>query len=148
MTDNPNELPWDEKIPAISINPDMATRDDIARMAAELMELREERDKLLELTKIVLDDAETHHKAGCEAADWYNNNVSCVGQSTDYMQKPRYPSWYKELREAVESIKCKCGSTNTEQISGGGYSPGNGERGEIDSDGEFQCKDCGRTWWE
>ena len=29
-------LPWNERVNAISINPDMATRDDIARMATEL----------------------------------------------------------------------------------------------------------------
>lgn len=35
-------LPWNERVPAISINPDMATRHDIARLAAELMEARNE----------------------------------------------------------------------------------------------------------
>jgi len=30
-------LPWSEKVPAISINPEMATRDDVARLASELM---------------------------------------------------------------------------------------------------------------
>jgi len=29
-------LPWLERINAISVNPDMATRDDIAKMATEL----------------------------------------------------------------------------------------------------------------
>lgn len=33
-----NELPWSERVPTISINPDMATRDDIARLASELMD--------------------------------------------------------------------------------------------------------------
>lgn len=32
------ELTWNERINAISINPDMATRDDIARLASELSE--------------------------------------------------------------------------------------------------------------
>ncbi|KKM77435.1 hypothetical protein LCGC14_1370080 [marine sediment metagenome] len=31
-------LPWNEKVPMLSIHPDAATRDDIARLAAELME--------------------------------------------------------------------------------------------------------------
>ena len=33
-----SKLPWDERITMLSINPDAATREDIARMAAELME--------------------------------------------------------------------------------------------------------------
>ncbi len=37
-----SNLPWNERIPAISINPDMATREDIARLAAELMDARHE----------------------------------------------------------------------------------------------------------
>lgn len=31
-----SKLPWMEKVAMFSINPDAATRDDIARMAAEL----------------------------------------------------------------------------------------------------------------
>jgi hypothetical protein len=31
-------LPWNERVAAISINPDMASREDVARMAAELMD--------------------------------------------------------------------------------------------------------------
>ena len=33
-------LPWPERISMISINPDSASRDDIARMAAELSEYK------------------------------------------------------------------------------------------------------------
>jgi hypothetical protein len=32
------EIPWNEKINIISINPDCATRNEIARLAAELSE--------------------------------------------------------------------------------------------------------------
>ncbi|MFA5382245.1 MAG: hypothetical protein WC356_03700 [Candidatus Micrarchaeia archaeon] len=41
-----NELPWNERVNAIGINPDMATRHDITQMAAEIQELRE-RNKYL-----------------------------------------------------------------------------------------------------
>ena len=45
-------IPWLEKVNAISVNPDMATREDIARLAAEhsgLMFL------LIDWTKFLLD---------------------------------------------------------------------------------------------
>jgi hypothetical protein len=34
------KLPWSERVNMLSINPDAATRDDIARMAAELSEVK------------------------------------------------------------------------------------------------------------
>ena len=34
-----NELPWDERVTMLSINPDAATREDVANMAAELVEI-------------------------------------------------------------------------------------------------------------
>lgn len=33
-----NKLPWSERVNMLSINPDAATRDDVARMASELSE--------------------------------------------------------------------------------------------------------------
>lgn len=36
MSDKSNELPWSERVNMLSINPDAANRDDIARLASEL----------------------------------------------------------------------------------------------------------------
>jgi hypothetical protein len=33
-------LPWKERVPAISVNPEMATTGDIARLASELAQAR------------------------------------------------------------------------------------------------------------
>lgn len=40
---------WLELIPTLSINPDMATREDVARLASELMETRHELQRLSEI---------------------------------------------------------------------------------------------------
>ena len=33
-------IPWNEKVPLLSVHPDTASRQDIARLATEYMELR------------------------------------------------------------------------------------------------------------
>ena len=34
-----NELPWNERVNMLSINPDAATREDVARMAADVSDV-------------------------------------------------------------------------------------------------------------
>lgn len=42
-----NEMLWfEERVPTLSINPDMATREDIARLAADLIEVNRQVVKL------------------------------------------------------------------------------------------------------
>ena len=42
-----NKMPWlEERVPTLSINPDMATREDIARLAADLIEVNQKIVKL------------------------------------------------------------------------------------------------------
>ena len=42
-----NELPWDERVTMLSINPDAATREDVARMAADLMDFMRTREGMV-----------------------------------------------------------------------------------------------------
>ncbi len=42
-------MDWLLRIPTLSINPDMATREDVARLASELMEARHELQRLSEI---------------------------------------------------------------------------------------------------
>ena len=62
-----NDIPWNELVPAISINPDCATRHDIARLAAELMEANHRAQRLRETIVAYLakyDEKYGGHKEG------------------------------------------------------------------------------------
>ena len=41
-----SELTWIDRVPMLSVNPDGATREDVARLAAELMSCRHELTRL------------------------------------------------------------------------------------------------------
>lgn len=51
------EIPWSERVNMLSINPDAASRDDVAKMAAELSDakaIEEERDRLREAVELLI----------------------------------------------------------------------------------------------
>jgi hypothetical protein len=63
-------LPWEELVPMLSVNPDAATREDVARLAAELMEANHARQELREVVLPFVLHARsmmaTHHGSGME----------------------------------------------------------------------------------
>ena len=49
------KIPWDEKVEMLSINPDAASRDDIARLASDVVHLRDLEDRWKRFTTALLE---------------------------------------------------------------------------------------------
>jgi len=47
-----SELPWEERVPLLSVDPDAASNDDVARLATELMEARAEVERLTNILAV------------------------------------------------------------------------------------------------
>jgi len=54
-----NDLPWEERVTMLSVNPEAATEEDVTRMAAEMMEAR----RILREACIALDAVSVLHRA-------------------------------------------------------------------------------------
>lgn len=105
MSDTP-QLPWLERLPMLSINPDAATRDDVAQMAAELMERR--RDALVIAKRLLVCETclRLYHEAwhGAEG-DWRTPMKVASDDTYKYLDAvEKLPPAMKQpwVKEAVE----------------------------------------------
>lgn len=81
-----SNLPWNERVPAISVNPEMATIEDIAHLAAESMEASQ---MLLRLKNALA-------KIVAQTEAWNDEVQDLLG---------RHPQTGIELKTAKELIK-------------------------------------------
>ncbi len=70
-----NELPWNERVPMLSIHPDAASRDDVARLAAELMEANKQVEQFNEALEMLWMESGFH---GC-FTDWLEQTMNGQG---------------------------------------------------------------------
>lgn len=64
-----SNLPWNERVPMLSVNPDAATRDDIAHLAADLMDVRQGAEELKGFVYIITLDLQKHREKTPEQLD-------------------------------------------------------------------------------
>ena len=62
-------LPWNERVPMLSVNPGAATIDDILRMTAELMEATQGMNEMKSFVHIITLDLQRHREKSPEQLD-------------------------------------------------------------------------------
>jgi len=79
-------LPWSERVAMLGVHPDVGTRDDIARLSAELMQ-RNKRIKELEAKNTKLQEANGHYLEVCSERQNLNKRIeeleTAVGEWRD-----------------------------------------------------------------
>lgn len=62
-------LPWNERVPMLSINPDAATIEDIAKLASDLMEATQGLNEMKRFVYIITLDLQKHREKTPEQLD-------------------------------------------------------------------------------
>ncbi len=70
-------LPWNERVPLLSVHPDAATSGEVAKLASELMDMRY-------LVKLLL--------KGCKEAMTYLDKVDGSDNAWEIVQNHLYPA--------------------------------------------------------
>lgn len=74
---------------------------DLGIMNDNLLKAVEERDRYKEALELVRVDITSDYDAQCNDADWYNNNMPCVGQNLDYKSRPLKPKALEIIDNAL-----------------------------------------------